>query len=61
MSERPNILVLGVGNILYTDEGIGVRAVESLQQAHAFTDNVTVMDGGTLGMRSWTPSWSATT
>ncbi|MDR3045953.1 MAG: HyaD/HybD family hydrogenase maturation endopeptidase [Desulfovibrio sp.] len=51
MSNRPNILVLGVGNILYTDEGIGVRAVEALQTAHAFTDNVTVMDGGTLGMR----------
>ncbi len=51
MSNRPNILVLGVGNILYTDEGIGVRAVEALQKAHAFSDNVSVMDGGTLGMR----------
>ena len=49
--DPPRILVLGVGNILYTDEGVGVRAVEKLQREHEFSDNVTLMDGGTLGMR----------
>ncbi len=47
----PRILVLGVGNILYTDEGAGVRCVEKLQREYEFSDNVTLMDGGTLGMR----------
>ena len=49
------ILVLGVGNILYTDEGIGVRVVEHLQEAYDFTDNVTLLDGGTLGMKLMDP------
>jgi len=51
MSENTSILVLGVGNILYTDEGIGVRAVERLSAGYTFTPNVRLMDGGTLGMR----------
>jgi len=45
------ILVLGVGNILYTDEGVGVRCVEKLQREYEFSPNVTLLDGGTLGMR----------
>lgn len=46
----PKILVLGVGNILFTDEGLGVRCVERLMQSRRFGDNVTLLDGGTLGM-----------
>ena len=49
--EPQKILILGVGNILYTDEGVGVRAVERLLEAYDFSDNVTLMDGGNLGMR----------
>lgn len=49
------ILVLGVGNILFTDEGIGVRAAEELLRLYDFSDNVTVMDGGTLGTRLMDP------
>lgn len=45
------ILVLGVGNILLSDEGVGVRAVEHLQKNYAFPERVRLMDGGTLGMR----------
>ena len=44
------ILILGVGNILFTDEGIGVRALEWLQEHARFPENVTLMDGGTLGV-----------
>ena len=44
------ILVLGVGNILFTDEGTGVRAVELARERYVFPDNVTLLDGGTLGM-----------
>lgn len=45
------ILVLGVGNILYSDEGLGVRTVEHLERHYTFSPNVSLMDGGTLGMR----------
>ena len=49
------ILILGVGNILYADEGVGVRAVERLLETYDFSDNVTLMDGGNLGMRLMQP------
>jgi len=42
-------LVLGVGNILMQDEGVGVRAVEWLQ-AHCVSPNVQMLDGGTMGL-----------
>jgi len=51
MDGERRILVLGVGNILYTDEGVGVRCVEKLEREYDFSGNVTLMDGGTLGMR----------
>ena len=44
------ILVLGIGNILWADEGFGVRCVEALHAGWAFPDNVTLMDGGTQGL-----------
>jgi hydrogenase maturation protease len=45
-----NILVLGLGNILLSDEGIGVRIVEALAAAHEWPDDVELLDGGTSGM-----------
>jgi len=45
-----SILVLGVGNVLLTDEGIGVRTVEALLGEYQFSDDVEVVDGGTAGM-----------
>ncbi|MBK5145750.1 HyaD/HybD family hydrogenase maturation endopeptidase [Budviciaceae bacterium BWR-B9] len=44
------ILVLGVGNVLLTDEAIGVRVVEALEQNYVLPDYVEVLDGGTAGM-----------
>jgi len=49
--EAKRILVLGVGNILFTDEGVGVRCVEKMEREYEFSGNVTLLDGGTLGMR----------
>lgn len=43
-------LVLGIGNLLWADEGFGVRVVEELHRTHAFPDTVRVMDGGTQGL-----------
>ena len=46
----PEIMILGVGCILYSDEGFGVRVVETIQQRYEFPDNVLVVDGGVLGV-----------
>lgn len=43
-------LILGIGNVLYADEGFGVRAVEKLNAGYAFSDSVRIMDGGTQGI-----------
>ena len=45
-----SILVLGVGNVLLTDEGAGVRAVEQLQLQYLFPPQVELIDGGTMGL-----------
>jgi hydrogenase maturation protease len=44
------VLVLGIGNLLWADEGFGVRAAEGLHQRWLLPDNVSVMDGGTQGL-----------
>ena len=44
------ILILGVGNILLTDEGFGVRAVEYLETHYRWPERVRLMDGGTQGL-----------
>ncbi|WFU14813.1 HyaD/HybD family hydrogenase maturation endopeptidase [Bradyrhizobium sp. CB3481] len=44
------ILVLGIGNILWADEGFGVRVVEEFHRRYAVSDNVTILDGGTRGL-----------
>ena len=57
LSNRPDetrraerVLLLGIGNILWADEGFGVRALEQLKQHYRFPDNVTLLDGGTQGI-----------
>ncbi len=52
---NPSILVLGVGNILLSDEGVGVHCINRLEQNYSFPDNVRLLDGGTLGMRLLPP------
>ena len=44
------IVVLGIGNILLTDEGVGVRVIERLEQEYALPPEVEIIDGGTCGM-----------
>ncbi|MFW6054529.1 MAG: HyaD/HybD family hydrogenase maturation endopeptidase [Thermodesulfobacteriota bacterium] len=48
--ERAGILVLGVGNILLSDEGVGVRAVQRLEEEYVLPPEVEVLDGGTSGL-----------
>jgi hydrogenase maturation protease len=48
MSPAKPILVLGIGNLLMGDEGIGVHAIEQLQKEQ-FPSHVHLLDGGTGG------------
>lgn len=47
---RSPVLVLGVGNILWADEGFGVRCVEALDAGWTMADGVAILDGGTQGL-----------
>ncbi len=49
-SQGNRILVLGIGNILWADEGFGVRTVEEFHRRYDVPDNVTILDGGTQGL-----------
>jgi hydrogenase maturation protease len=44
------VLVLGIGNLLWADEGFGVRCVEALHQRFEFPEHVQLVDGGTQGL-----------
>ena len=46
----PRVLILGIGNLLWADEGFGVRAVEALNRDYEFPPDVRLMDGGTQGL-----------
>ncbi len=43
-------LVLGVGNLLLTDDGVGIHTIQRLQAAQTFPEEVQVLDGGTCGL-----------
>lgn len=44
------LVVLGIGNVLWADEGFGVRCVEALQRQWTFAPQVQLVDGGTQGL-----------
>ena len=44
------VLVLGIGNTVMSDDGVGVKVVQMLQQQYLFPANVELVDGGTLGL-----------
>ena len=50
LEPQRRIVVLGVGNLLWADEGFGVRCVEALSEAYDLPADIAVMDGGTLGL-----------
>jgi hydrogenase maturation protease len=45
-----DILVMGLGNIILRDEGLGVRAVERLRERYELPEGADALDGGTLGL-----------
>jgi hydrogenase maturation protease len=50
MKELKQCLVLGVGNVLMGDDGVGVRAVEAFEARYKLGEGVEVLDGGTGGL-----------
>ncbi len=50
MEKQEKTLVLGIGNILLADEGLGVRAVEFFEANYSFPSYVKCIDGGTVGI-----------
>ena len=45
-----NIAVFGIGNILLSDDGVGVHTVNKLNSEYQFPGNVEMIDGGTKGL-----------
>ena len=48
-SFKTEVLVLGIGNLLWADEGFGVRAIEAFHQQYEDHPDLRLLDGGTLG------------
>ncbi len=42
-------IIIGIGNLLFCDDGVGVIAVEYLRRNYQFSDGLELLDGGTLG------------
>lgn len=47
-------ILIGVGNVLFKDEGIGVFACEYIKQNYQFNKELEIIDGGTLGFKLMT-------
>jgi len=47
---KPKVSLIGLGNILLMDEGVGVHAIEALRKNFDFPEDVLLLDGGTLGL-----------
>lgn len=50
MHDRNQILVLGIGNTLLTDDGFGVHVINAIAAEPVRAPNVLLRDGGTLGL-----------
>ncbi len=42
--------MLGIGNLVMSDDGVGIRVVQRLVSGYGFPEEVTILDGGTLGL-----------
>lgn len=49
-NESLQVLILGIGNVLWADEGFGVRTIEMLHRGFRLPANVRLLDGGTQGL-----------
>lgn len=45
-----NVAVVGIGNVLLSDEGVGVHVLNKLKDSYLFPENVELIDAGTIGL-----------
>jgi len=50
MSSNQKVVVIGLGNILMEDEGIGVHVANHLEEKYHFSPEIEIVDGGTSGL-----------
>jgi len=50
MAEDRDTAVIGLGNVVLSDDGLGVHAVRRLRERYALGPNVEVIEGGTAGL-----------
>lgn len=50
MGSHPRVLVMGIGNVLMLDEGVGNRIATALERNYVLPSNVSTMDAGTMGL-----------
>jgi len=48
------IAIVGAGNVMFYDEGVGIYAQRFLEENYEFDKNVTIVDGGVLGFKLMT-------
>jgi hydrogenase maturation protease len=46
----PEIMILGIGSILFSDDGFGIQVAQRIEKEYEFPDDVLVVDGGVLGI-----------
>lgn len=47
----PEVVIIGVGNILLKDEGVGVYAAKYIAENFLFSPSIEIIDGGTIGYK----------
>ncbi len=50
LQDRERVAVLGLGNILFSDEGAGVHVAAELARSYTFSPGIDIVDGGTMGL-----------
>lgn len=54
-----SIVVLGLGNVLHSDDAVGARALQQLRADRRVPSNIAFVDGGTLGLELLAHIWDA--
>jgi len=57
MPEPATCVVLGLGNTLHSDDGIGSKAIERLRSDRRVPKDIALIEGGTLGLELLTYIW----
>ena len=45
-----DVTILGIGNLLMGDEGVGIHVIQTLEESYTFAPKINLIDGGTTGL-----------